>query len=233
VVDLFYLIIGIGFVLSLLVRAWLRRTYAHWSRIQNSLQLPGASVARIVLDDNHLRDYHVTIQTGRLTDHYDPRTKTVSLSERIFNDPSVASAAIAAHETGHALQDKDGYGPMRFRAAALPMAQAGAQFGPWAAIGGSLIGSTTLIQLGFLMFAVSLLFHLLSLPIEFNASSRAKAELEQMGFDEEPDLEGARKVLFAAAMTYVAGAATAMGNLLLVLLFAGRSLFRKSGGTSR
>jgi hypothetical protein len=225
--DLVYIIIAIGFVASLLVQGWLKTTYGRWSKVRNSLNMAGSSVARNVLDQNGLHRVAVEMNPGRLSDHYDPRTKTVSLSTRIYREPSVASAAIAAHESGHALQDKDEYGPMRFRATLLPIAQIGERFGPWAAIGGWTLDWPILIQVGFLMFAAALVFQLLSLPIEFDASRRAKLELEQIGFDAAQDREGARKVLRAAAMTYVAGAATAMGHLVFILLFAGRGLFRR------
>lgn len=231
-INLFYLVIGIGFLFSLVVRGWLGRTYAHWSRVQNSLNLPGASVARHLLDVNGMPQFQVAMQPGKLTDHYDPRQKRISLSAPVYGEPSIASAAIAAHETGHALQDKRGYGPMHLRAMILPIAQMGAQFGPWAAIGGSMLGSVTMIQVGFLMFAGALVFQILSLPIEFDASRRAKIQLEEMGFSTEQDRDGAAKVLRAAAMTYVAGAATAMGQLLVVLFFMGRGLFRRSPGSS-
>jgi Zn-dependent membrane protease YugP len=226
-IDLLYVIIGIGFVLSLFVQMWLRRTYARWSRIPNSLNLPGGEISRYLLEQNGMPNCRVTMQSGRLTDHYDPRSKTVCLSEPIYREPSIASAAIAAHETGHAMQDHSGYRPMRLRAKLLPIAQLGAQFGPWSAIVGGIVRSATLVQIGFLMFAAALVFQLMSLPIEFDASRRAKGQLEQMGLNTEQDRDGASKVLFAAAMTYVAGAATAMGQLLFVLFFAGRGLLRR------
>ena len=226
-IIVFYLIIGIGFLLALLVQGWLRATYARWSRVVNSLDMPGAEVARRLLDRNGMPDFRIDMQPGKLTDHYDPRNKTVTLSQKIYLQPSVASAAVAAHETGHALQDKTGYGPMRFRHAMLPLAHLGAQYGPWAAIGGWLMGSGLLVQIGFLMFAGALAFQLLSLPIEFDASRRAKAELVNLGMNSPEDVEGAHKVLRAAAMTYVANSATAMGQLLLFLLFAGRGLLKK------
>jgi Zn-dependent membrane protease YugP len=172
------------------------------------------------------------MQRGSLTDHYDPRTKNIALSERIYREPSIASAAIAAHETGHAIQDKVGYGPMRFRSAVIPIVQLGAQYGPYAILGGWLFGFSELVLIGFLMFAGAMLFQLLTLPVEFNASHRALAQLEQMGFESEQDRVGARKVLRAAAMTYVAGAATAMGKLLVILFIAGRSLFGRLLGAS-
>ncbi len=233
VIDLFYVVIGIGFVLSLLMQGWLKRTYARWSKVRNSLNLPGAEVAWHLLAKNDMRGFQVTMQSGQMTDHYDPRHKNVCLSERIYREPSVASAAIAAHETGHALQDLDAYGPMRLRASLLPIAQLGAQYGPWAAVGGWMLGSMLLVQVGFGMFAASLFFQLISLPIEFNASRRAKRQLVEMGFDTEEDREGARKVLLAAAMTYVAGASTAMGHLLIMLLFVGRGLLRRFVATPK
>lgn len=226
-IDLFYLVIGIGFVFSLMVQGWLRNTYSKWSRVRNSANLPGAVVARHLLDKNGLAEVQVTIQQGSLTDHYDPRSKTVCLSERIFRDASVASAAVAAHETGHALQDQKGYSLMRLRNALLPLAQLGAQYGPWAVVGGYSFGSAIIVQVGFLIFAASLLFQLLTLPVEFDASRRARLQLEEMGLSSEQDLVGTRKVLRAAAMTYVAGAATAMGQLVVILLFAGRGLLRR------
>lgn len=228
-IDLFNLVVFIGFVLSLVVQAWLKRTYAYWSRVRNSLDLPGAQVARRVLDTNGMQHVPVSVQRGRLTDHYDPLRDVVRLSEPIYREHSVASAAVAAHESGHALQDHTEYGPMELRGKLLPIAQVGAQFGPWAAMIGWMIGSSTFLQLGFAMFAAALAFQILSLPIEFDASRRAKAELEELGFTTEQDREGARKVLFAAAMTYVAGAATAMGQLLLILVIAGRGLGRWFG----
>ena len=224
--NLFYLVVAIGFVGSLIVQGWLRSTYSKWSQVRNSLNLPGADVARYLLDKNGLPRSQVSMQPGTLSDHYDPRSKNLALSERIFREPSVASAAIAAHETGHALQDKDGYGPMRFRSALLPVVQLGAQYGPYAIMAGWLFASSNLILIGFSMFAGALLFQLVTLPVEFNASHRAKLQLEAMGFTTREDRVGANKVLRAAAMTYVASAATAMGKLFVILLFLGRSLFR-------
>ncbi|QEG36508.1 zinc metallopeptidase [Bythopirellula goksoeyrii] len=222
----YYLIIGAGFLLSLAIQAWLRRTYTKWSRIQNSLNLSGAEVARHLLQSHQLSSIRVLEQKGKLTDHYDPRKKHIALSGQIYREPSIASAAIAAHETGHALQDQDRYGPMQLRYMVLPIATLGAQYGPWAAIIGSFIGSPSLVHYGLLGFGVALMFQVLSLPIEFNASTRAKEELESMGFTSPEDRAGASKVLFAAAMTYVANAATAMAQVLFLLLLLGRSFFK-------
>ena len=231
-INLFYLVVGIGFVASLMVQGWLRTTYGKWAKIRNSLNLPGAHVARYLLDKNGLQNSAVSMQAGNLTDHYDPVTKSISLSQRIYQEPSIASAAIAAHETGHAIQDKEGYGPMRFRHALLPLVQLSQQYGPWAIIGGWMFGFPMLVLIGFLSFAGALVFQIATLPVEFNASKRAKRQLEAMGFTAAEDREGARKVLRAAAMTYVAGAATAMGKLLVILFFAGRGLLRRFLGST-
>lgn len=223
-INLFYLVVAVGFVLSLLVQGWLKMTYSKWSKVRNSMNVSGAHVARFLLDKNGLPNSSVTMQPGNLTDHYDPRTKSIALSQRIYREPSIASAAIAAHETGHAIQDKDDYGPMRFRSAMLPIANFGAQYGPYAIMAGWLFHVPIFVLFGFLAFGASLLFQLVTLPVEFNASRRAKAQLEEMGFSSDEDRMGAKQVLRAAAMTYVAGAATATGKLLVILLLAGRSL---------
>ena len=224
--NLFYIVVGIGFVLSLIIQGWLRMTYAKWSRIRNSMNLPGAAVARHVLDKNGLQLCVVTEQPGNLTDHYDPRKKQVALSTRIFREPSVASAAIAAHETGHAIQDSVRYGPMQLRYKLLPLVQIASQYGPYAIMGGYFFGNVNIMLIGFLMLAASLLFQLITLPIEFDASKRARAQLEEMGFTSREDRKGARKILRAAAMTYVAGAATAMMQVLVILFIFGRSIWR-------
>lgn len=226
-IDLFYLFVGIGFVLSLIVQGWLRSTYSKWSRVPNSRRVTGFMVARHLLNYKGLAEVDVTMQDGALTDHYDPKGKEVSLSRAIYTEPSVASAAIAAHECGHAIQDQEDYGPMRLRSAFMPVAQLGAQYGPWAVMGGWLFGASTLVLIGFLMFGASLLFQLMSLPIEFDASRRARQLLIDAGLDSEADRVGVKKVLRAAAMTYVAGSATAMGQLGVILLFAGRAFFRR------
>ncbi len=148
-IDLFYLVVVIGFVVSLIVQGWLRATYKKWSQVRNSLNLPGEHVARFLLDKNGLHHSQVAMAQGTLTDHYDPRSKNLALSEQIFREPSVASAAIAAHETGHALQDKDGYIPMRFRQAMLPIVQIGSQYGPYAIMGGWIFGFSNLVLIGF------------------------------------------------------------------------------------
>lgn len=224
--TLFYLAIGAAYVFSLIVKGWLTSTYSHWSRVRNSLDASGTHVAKHILTHNGLLEVRLGIQRGALSDHYDPRDKSVTLSEKIARESSVASAAIAAHECGHALQDKTNYGPMRLRNRLVPVASLGAQYGPWAVVGGWLSGSQTVVQIGFLLYAAALMMHLFNLPVEFDASRRARDELEAMGMDTEEDRLGTKKVLRAAAMTYVSGSATAMFHLVFIFVAFGRSLFR-------
>lgn len=227
-INVFYLVIGIAFAFALLVQGWLKSTYARWSKVRNSLDASGASVARHVLDNNALWQVQVGVQSGALTDHYDPRDKSIALSERIYVEPSIASAAIAAHECGHAIQDKENYGPMRIRDRAVPIAILGSRYGPWAVIGGWFFGAELLIQIGFLLYAGALILQVVNLPVEFDASRRARDELESMGMNTDEDRHGAKKVLRAAAMTYVAGSATAMTHLIFILFAFGRSLLRRT-----
>ena len=222
-IGIFYLVIGGVFVVSLLIQGWLKTTYSRWSRVPNSLGAPGSSVARHVLDKHGLWQVALGVQRGSLSDHYDPRNKSVALSARIFQEPSVASAAIAAHECGHAIQDATNYGPMRMRDAVVPVAMLGSQYGPWAVIGGWSFQVPLLVQIGFFLYAGSMLIHIINLPVEFDASRRAREELLEMGMDSDDDRRGAKKVLRAAAMTYVAGSATAMIHLLFIAFAFGRT----------
>lgn len=226
-INVFYLMIGIAFTFALLVQGWLKSTYARWSKVRNSLDASGVIVARHVLDNNDLWQVPINVQVGALTDHYDPRDRSITLSERIYSQPSIASAAIAAHECGHAIQDKEDYGPMRIRDRAVPLAVTGARYGPWAVIGGWSFGSPMLVQIGFFLYAGALILQIVNLPVEFDASRRARDELESMGMKTDQDRHGAKKVLRAAAMTYVAGSATAMTHLIFMLFAFGRSLLRQ------
>lgn len=222
-IGLFYLVIGALFVASLMIQGWLKTTYSRWSRVRNSLDAPGSLVARQLLDKHGLWKVELGVQRGSLTDHYDPRDKSVALSARIYQEPSVASAAIAAHECGHAIQDATDYGPMRMRDAIVPIAMLGSRFGPWAVVGGWALNTSILVQVGFALYAGALLIHLVNLPVEFDASRRARDELIEMGMDSEEDRRGAKKVLRAAAMTYVAGSATAMTHLIFIVFAFGRA----------
>jgi len=201
-------------VLTIGVQMWLRNTYGRWERVANASGLTGADTARAILRANGLDDVKVEAVPGQLTDHYDPRTRTVRLSEAHFRVPSVAGAAVAAHEVGHALQHAKAYGPLQMRAALVPVASIGANFGPWIVIAGFMLGAAGLIQVGIVLFGAAVLFQLVTLPVEFDASRRAVLEMERLGLATTADVGGSRQVLNAAALTYVAAAAASLMYLL-------------------
>jgi Zn-dependent membrane protease YugP len=223
----YYVIAGLVFLFSLGVRQKLRSTYKHWSQVRNATDRPGGEIARIILDANRLQSIPVDAVPGKLTDHYDPRSKQISLARENFVDPSVAAMAIAAHECGHALQDADDYRPMELRTTLVPVANAGARFGLPAAIVGSLIGSAAMVQVGILGYVGAILLTFLTLPVEFNASKRALAQLEGLNLVSAEGVKGTRQVLRAAAMTYVAGVASSAGYLVYLVFVVGGSLFGK------
>ena len=209
---------------TLLVQFWLRRTYSRWSKIENTSGLTGAQTARAILDANGLGNVRVEAVPGQLSDHYDPRTRTVRLSEDNFNRPSVAGSAVAAHEVGHALQHARAYAPLQWRSAIAPVAGIGSQLGMMLAVfglfigvgsqGGTPGGGNFLLEIGIVLFSAAVLFQIVTLPVEFDASRRALVQLKQLGLVTDRDRAGARSVLSAAALTYVAAAATAIAYLL-------------------
>ena len=221
---LFYVIGGLVYLFALGVRQKLKSTYSRWSRVRSVTGEPGGRVARTILDANQLQSVPVEPVQGTLTDHYDPRRKQLRLARDNFVGNSVAATAVAAHECGHALQDADDYKPMELRTALVPIANAAARFGLPLAIAGSFFGSSLMVQIGILGYVGAMLLTFLTLPVEFNASKRALRQLDQLGLISPDGQEGAREVLRAAAMTYVAGVASSAGYLLYIVLIAGRSL---------
>lgn len=214
---MFLLIIILSFVASTLVRTWMTRTYAKWSKITNKAGVNGHEVARHILDTNGLQKVTLEISEGQLSDHYIPSQKLMRLSQDINNHPSVASIAVAAHECGHAIQDKEGYAPLKLKALMMPMAAIGNQFGLILAVGAGMFGSTLLMNTGLLMMLLGMLMPLLTLPIEFDASKRALEELTQLKLVDQNEYNGAKSMLRAAAFTYVAGAASSTAVLGLIL----------------
>ena len=209
-------------VLTLGVQWWLRSTYGRWERVANASGLTGADTARAILRANGLHDVKVEAVPGQLSDHYDPRTKTVRLSEAHFRVPSVAGAAVAAHEVGHALQHANAYAPLQLRSQLVPVAQIGQNFGPWIVIGGFLLGVAGMVEVGIALFGAAVLFQLVTLPVEFDASKRAVAEMERLGLATTADVGGSKQVLNAAALTYVAAAAASVAYLVYyVMMFMG------------
>jgi hypothetical protein len=203
-----------------------KATYEKYAEIQSSLGMTGAQVAKTILQRMGIDDVTVEQVEGQLTDHYDPSAKTVRLSESVYASSSLAAAAIAAHECGHVLQDVRGYQFMNIRASLVPVANIGANFGPLMVMAGLFLTSlgslsTVFINLGIILFAGAILFHLVTLPVEFDASSRALRLIDELGILQGEENRGARSVLNAAAWTYVATAIYAALQLVQLLLIRG------------
>ena len=226
--DITYIFVIIGMLITLIASWRMKATFAKYERVESQSRLTGREVAERILRANGIYDVSVRPVSGRLTDHYDPRDKTVSLSEVIYGSTSVAAIAVAAHECGHAIQDNVGYVPLNLRSAFVPVANWGSRLSWPLIFVGFLLGygniSNILIQIGIAMFLLAVIFQIITLPVEFDASRRALIELENNEILLDKEDKSARKVLFAAAMTYVAAAAAGVLQMLrLMLLFSGRS----------
>ena len=197
-----------------------RSAFKKYSQVPSMARLSGAETARRILSEQGIYDVAVEETDGSLSDHYDPSSKVVRLSSDNFHGHHLAGLAVAAHEVGHAIQHANGYLPLNLRHAILPVANLGSSLGFPMVIGGMLFGFTGLIDIGILFFAGAVIFQLVTLPVEFNASSRAMAILSQ-GYLAGDEVSSAKKVLNAAAMTYVAAAATAVMQLVHLLLMRG------------
>ncbi len=224
--DPTYILVIIGAVICLIASARVKTTFHKYNRVRSMSGMTGAQAAERILHSAGIYDVSVQHVSGELTDHYDPRNKTLSLSDSTYGSTSVAAVGVAAHECGHAIQHQQDYAPLSIRSAIVPVANLGS-FAAWPLILiGMFITSSTgslLINIGILCFSLSVLFQLVTLPVEFNASSRAIHMLGQAGILREEELRGTRKVLGAAALTYVAGAAAAILQLLrLFILTNGR-----------
>lgn len=221
--DLNYLIYMLpAVVLGLIAQLYVNRQYTRWSQVQNRSGMTGAAVAQRLMDRNGLYNLQLRAIPGRLTDHYNPRNKTLGLSQDIGQRPSVAAMAIAAHEMGHAQQDKDGYLPMRIRTALVPMVNIGTNMGWILIMLGLFLQISGLAWMGVIAFSAGLVFALATLPVELNASRRARAMLKSGGMimTQEED-KGVRQVLNAAALTYVAAIITSLLQLLYFVSLAG------------
>ena len=219
------LLVLIGVLLSLWAQGRVNSTYSRYSRVRSMTGLTGAEAARRLLNSQGIYDVTVRPVAGNLTDHYDPRTKTVNLSQSVFKSTSVAAIGVAAHECGHAIQDNESYAPLRIRTAIVPAANFGSAISWPLILMGLIFGGigSPLVEIGILMFSLAVLFQLVTLPVEYNASSRAVKLLDSQGILSGSEVDGTRKVLNAAALTYVAAAATSILQLLrLVILFGGR-----------
>jgi Zn-dependent membrane protease YugP len=221
--PLFWLLVGPGLALGLYAQARIKANVTKYSQVPTRDGITGAEVARRLLDAKGLQDVKVETTEGVLSDHYDPRAKVLRLSQEVYYTPSVAAAGIAAHETGHALQDARDYFPMELRTYIVPVVQLASQAAPWAFVGGLMLQWDVLTWIGVILFGASFVFALLTLPVEFNASARAKELLMSHGIIGKKELEGVDKVLDAAAWTYVAAAVSAIGVwLFYVFMLIGR-----------
>ncbi len=220
--SLLYIAIIIMFFVSMYFQFKVNSTFTKYSKIQNSKGVTGADVARALLRYNGITDVNVESVGGNLTDHYDPGKKIIRLSQHVFNSTSISALSVAAHETGHAVQHAKGYSPLAFRTAIFPVVNLSNKLAiPLIFIGLLLGGNYILAQVGVILFGAVVLFHLVTLPVEFNASSRALSMLTQYGYLSDTEIKGSRKVLGAAAMTYVAAAAVAALQLLRLLAILG------------
>ena len=220
--DPTYILIIIAAIISLIAQWRVNSAFSKYSRVASMSGMTGAQAARMILQSNGINDVSVQRISGKLTDHYNPSTKVLNLSESVYGSTSVAAIGVAAHECGHAIQHARGYFPLSLRTALVPVANIGSQLS-WVFIivGAILSFNQTLITIGIIMFSAAVLFQLVTLPVEFNASARALEQLESNGYRDE--VSQTRKVLSAAALTYVAAAATAILQLLrLIILFGGR-----------
>lgn len=219
--DATYLLVILGAILSMIASARVNGTFSRYSRVRSMSGMTGAQAARKILDRNGLYDVKVEHIRGNLTDHYDPRTKVLRLSDATYGASSVAAVGVAAHECGHAVQDGEGYEPLRIRSRLAPAANFGSRFGLPIFIAGLIFGANeVLMQIGIWVFLLAVLFQLITLPVEFDASKRAMAMLTDYGILGDAEADGSRKVLRAAAMTYVAAAAASVLNLLRLILIA-------------
>ena len=193
-------------------------TYKYYLRVPSASGRTGLEVARAILSRNNLGDVEVEMGSGTLSDHYDPRKRVLRLSEPVYKGTSVAAVGIAAHEAGHAIQDGTGYAPLRIRHGLFPVANVGTMLAFPLFLAGFIFRSGRLMDVGILFFSVAVLFQVVTLPVELNASKRALGELEHAGIVDPRDLAGGRKVLNAAALTYLAAAAMAAVQLLRLLV---------------
>ena len=219
---MFYGILIISLIITLSAQAFVSMTYSKTRKIKNTNNLTGSEVARQILDKNGLRNVKVVETPGSLSDHYDPRSKVVRLSTEVYHSPSIASVAVAAHECGHAIQDDTNYIFMNIRAAIVPVVNFASYAGYFAIMIGFFASAMNLVWFGIIMECVILLFQLITLPVEFNASSRALKQIKELNFLDKKEYRKGKSMLTAAAMTYVASVATTLLEIFRLVLMANR-----------
>lgn len=228
-IDYYYIILVLPAVLiALFAQIKVKSAYGKYSKIGNSRGITGAQTARMILDSHGLNHVQVTMIRGELTDHFDPRTNIVSLSQGVYNGTSIASIGIAAHEVGHAIQHSENYVPNKIRSALVPVTNFGSSISIFLILIGLVLQFGILAYIGVILYSTATLFQLVTLPVEFNASARAMKQIRALGIADGADAKGVRKVLSAAAMTYVAALLVSLANLVrLLLIVNGRNSRRK------
>ena len=221
--DSTYVLVLSGAIISMIASARVKSTYAKYGKVRSHSGMTATDAARMILDNAGLRHVRIERVSGDLTDHYSPKEQVLRLSDTTINSGSIAAIGVAAHECGHAIQHSQHYAPLSIRNAIVPVVNLGSTLSWPMILLGLIFGFTGFFKVGILLFSFSLIFQIITLPVEFNASSRAIAILENSGMLYEDELKGARKVLSAAAMTYVAAVvATLLSLLRLIILFGGR-----------
>jgi Zn-dependent membrane protease YugP len=212
------LYIGIPLIIGIWAQIRVSSAFSRWSKVRDSANITGAECAREILQAAQIHDVDVVETNDFLGDHYDPTSKKLHLSSNVYHTPSVAAVGIAAHETGHAIQHAKAYAPLKARMAIVPVTMIASQMLPFVIMGGLFFGITGLITLGIYCYLILLVFQLITLPVEFDASRRAKIILREMGIVQPgQEVAGVNKVLNAAALTYVAAFIAALGNLLWLM----------------
>ena len=219
----YWMILVPAMLIALLAQINVSSTFNRYSQVRSARGFTGAQAAEAVLRAHGVYDVRIERVAGRLSDHYDPRSNVIRLSDAVYNSASIASVGVAAHEAGHAVQYAQGYGPIKLRPAIIPVCNIGSQFSIILILLGLFLYSQTLFGLGVILFSLAVLGQIVTLPVEFNASRRAIVSLKDTHLLDESELRGAKKVLGAAAMTYVAALLVSLAQLLRFLLaFGGR-----------
>lgn len=219
--DYYYLVMVVPtLLLSIYAQFKVKATFSKYSQIQTMRKISGKEAASLLLRTNSILGVRIQKTAGSLSDHYDPSNKVLKLSEPVYDQTSIAAVGVAAHETGHAIQDKEKYGPLVLRSTLVPVANIGSAAGPYLALAGIIFKMNFLLNIGIILFACAVLFYLVTLPVEIDASRRALKILEHNAVLNQEELKGVKKVLTAAALTYVASALTAVANLVRLILIS-------------
>lgn len=219
--DYYYLVLVVPtLILSLYAQFKVKSAFSKYSQVQTIRKISGKEAAALLLRSNSISNVSIQRIGGSLSDHYDPSHKVLRLSDPVYDKTSIAAVGVAAHETGHAIQDKEKYAPLVLRSTLVPVANIGSSAGPYLALAGIIFRMNLLLNIGIILFACAVLFYLVTLPVEIDASRRALKVLEHNAVLSQEELKGAKKVLSAAALTYVASALTAMANLLRLILIS-------------